>query len=56
MNYLAASREVSTPVLTCHSVLDKPAPYFDTGESSRTLWIPASVGMTNSRQAAGNEP
>jgi len=23
-------------------------------ESSRALWIPASAGMTNSRQAAGN--
>ncbi|VUZ85920.1 hypothetical protein MELA_02307 [Candidatus Methylomirabilis lanthanidiphila] len=24
--------------------------------ASRTLWIPASAGMTNSRQAAGNKP
>jgi hypothetical protein len=31
-----------------HSVLDT--------ESSRALWIPASAGMTNSWQAAGNEP
>jgi len=25
-------------------------------ESSRALWIPASAGMTNSRQAAGYRP
>jgi hypothetical protein len=30
----------------CHSVLDT--------ESSKFLWIPASAGMTNSPQAAGN--
>ncbi len=48
MNYPAASRGVSFPVLARHSVLDT--------ESSRAFWIPASAGMTNSRQAAGNEP
>ena len=30
----------------CHSALD--------AESSRVFWIPASAGMTNSPQAAGN--
>ncbi len=36
-------------LLLCrHSVLDT--------ESSRACWIPASAGMTNSWQAAGNEP
>ena len=48
MNYPAASRGISSSVLARHSVLDT--------ESSRTFWIPASAGMTNSRQAAGNEP
>ena len=48
MNYPAASRGVSSSVLARHSVLDT--------ESSRAFWIPASAGMTNSRQAAGNEP
>ena len=48
MNYPAASCGVSSSVLARHSVLDT--------ESSRALWIPASSGMTNSRQAAGNEP
>jgi len=38
----------SFSVLARHSVRDT--------ESSRALWIPASAGMTNSRQAAGNEP
>jgi hypothetical protein len=45
MNYPAASYGVSSSVLARHSVLDT--------ESSRALWIPASAGMTNSRQAAG---
>ena len=48
MNYPAASCGVSSSVLARHSVLDT--------ESSLALWIPASAGMTNSRQAAGNEP
>jgi hypothetical protein len=48
MNYPAASRGVSPSGLARHSVLDT--------ESSRAFWIPASAGMTNSRQAAGNEP
>ena len=48
MNYPAASRGVASSVLARHSVLDT--------ESSRASWIPASAGMTNSRQAAGNEP
>ncbi len=47
MNYPAASRGVSSSPLARHSVLDT--------ESSRALWIPASAGTTNSRQAAGNE-
>jgi hypothetical protein len=33
----------------CHAGLD-PA------SSSVLVWIPASAGMTNSRQAAGNQP
>ncbi len=48
MNYPAASRGVSSSVLARHSVLDT--------ESSRALWIPASAGMTNSRQSAGYRP
>jgi hypothetical protein len=48
MNYPAASCGVSSSVLARHSVLDT--------ESSRALWIPASAGMTNSRQAAGMNP
>jgi len=48
VNYPAASRGVSSSVLAGHSVLDT--------ESSRALWIPASAGMTNSRQAAGYRP
>ena len=48
MNYPAASRGVSSSVLARHSVLDT--------ESSLALWIPASAGMTNSRQAAGYRP
>ena len=48
MNYPAASRGVSSSVLSRHSVLDK--------ESSRIFWIPASAGMTNSRKAARNRP
>ncbi len=47
MNYLAVScgvRLLFWPVI----------PVLDT-ESSRVLWIPASIGMTNSRHAAGNE-
>ena len=56
MNYPAANCRASSSVLARHSVLDTPAPYSDTGESSRTLWIPACAGMTNLRQAAGNEP
>jgi hypothetical protein len=48
MNYPAVSCGTSSSVLARHSVLDT--------ESSRALWIPASAGMTSSRQAAGNEP
>ena len=48
MNDPAASSGVSSFLLSRHSVLDT--------ESSRVFWIPASAGMTNSRQAAGNEP
>jgi len=48
MNYPAASRGVSSSVLARHSVRDT--------ESSRALWIPASAGMTNSRQATGYQP
>ena len=48
MNFPAASRGESSSVLASHSVLDT--------ESSRAPWIPVSAGMTNSRQAAGNEP
>jgi len=48
MNYPAANCGASSSVLARHSV-------FDT-ESSRTLRIPACAGMTNLRQAAGNEP
>jgi|GEM_PF-3262079 len=48
MNYPETICGVSSSVLARHSVLDT--------ESSRVLWIPASAGMTNSRQAAGNEP
>ena len=48
MNDPAASSGVSPFLLSRHSVLDT--------ESSRVFWIPASAGMTNSRQAAGNEP
>jgi len=48
MNDPAASSGVSPFLLCRHSVLDT--------ESSRVFWIPASAGMTNSRQAAGNEP
>ena len=48
MDYPAASCEVSSSVLARHSVLDT--------ESSLAFWIPASAGMTNTRQAAGNEP
>jgi len=44
----AASSWVSSSLLRRHSVLDT--------ESSRVFWIPAFAGMTNSRQAAGNEP
>jgi len=45
MNYPTASSGVSQ----CrHSVLDT--------ESSTPFWIPASAGMTNSRQAAGSLP
>ncbi len=48
MNYPAASRGVSSSALARHSVLDT--------ESSRASWIPASAGMTNTRQAAGYRP
>ena len=48
MNDPAASSGVSPFLLSRHSVLDT--------ESSGVFWIPASAGMTNSRQAAGNEP
>ena len=48
MNDPAASSGVSSFLLSRHSVLDT--------ESSRVFWIPAFAGMTNSRQAAGNEP
>jgi len=48
MNYPAASCGVSSSVVARHSVLDT--------ESSRVFWIPASAGMTNSRQAAGCRP
>ena len=48
MNDPAASSGVSSCLLGRHSVLDT--------ESSRVFWIPAFAGMTNSRQAAGNEP
>ena len=48
MNYPAASYGVSSSVLARHSVLDT--------ESSRARRIPASAGMTNSRQAAGYRP
>ncbi|GEM_PF-3953275 len=41
-------RQGASSVLARHSVLDT--------ESSRALWIPASAGMTNSRQAAGYRP
>ena len=47
MNDPCASCGASSSALARHSVLDT--------ESSRTLWIPASAGMTNSRHAAGNE-
>jgi len=48
INDPAASSGVSSCLLGRHSVLDT--------ESSRVFWIPAFAGMTNSRQAAGNEP
>jgi len=48
MNDPAASSGVSSCLLGRPSVLD--------AESSRVFWIPAFAGMTNSRQAAGNEP
>jgi hypothetical protein len=55
MNNPAASSGVSSSLQSRHSVLDT--------ESSRVFWIPvvatrnrAFAGMTNSRQAAGNEP
>ena len=48
MNDPAASSGVSSSLLCRHSVLDT--------ESSRAVWIPATAGMTNSRQAAGNAP
>jgi len=48
MNDPADCRGVSSSVLARHSVLDT--------ESSRALWIPASAGMTNLRQAAGYRP
>jgi hypothetical protein len=48
MNYAATSSGVSSVISRRHSVLDT--------ESSPGFSIPASAGMTNSRQAAGNEP
>jgi len=56
MNYPAASYGISSSAPARHSVLDTPAPYWIRGNPVVVLWIPASAGMTNSRQAAGNEP
>jgi hypothetical protein len=48
MNYPAASSGISSVIPFGHSVLDT--------ESSQVFWIPASAGITNSRQAARNVP
>jgi hypothetical protein len=72
MNDPAARCGVSSSVLARHAVFDTPAPYsirpapylIRGGNLVGPCWIPApapdsdpgSAGMTNSRQAAGNEP
>ena len=43
MNDPAASSGVSSSLVGRHSVLDGACPVLDTGESSRTFWIPAGV-------------
>ena len=66
MNDPAANSGVSPFLLSRHSVLDTESrvpgenrdPVFEMVPDFRRddIWIPASAGITNSRQAARNEP